>query len=76
MAQLLRAPSALGKRTFGIELFHVASSGGILSVPPAVTEARRRSMLGALAAVALLTAVPARIGARHPVAGILRAELA
>jgi ABC-type lipoprotein release transport system permease subunit len=75
VAQLLPAlPGALAGVPLGIELFHVANSGGILSVPPASWLAA--VVLGALAAVALLTAVPARIGARRPVAGILRAELA
>jgi putative ABC transport system permease protein len=75
VAQLLPAlPGALAGVPLGIELFHVANSGGILSVPPASWLAA--VVLGTLAAVALLTAVPARIGARRPVAGILRAELA
>ena len=75
MAQVLPTlPGALIGVPLGIELFHVANGGGIMSVPPAPWLAA--VILGTLAAVALLTAVPARLGARGPVAGILKAELA
>jgi ABC-type antimicrobial peptide transport system permease subunit len=56
----------------GFGLFTVANQGGAASQPPAwwliVTA------LGTVIAVAALTALPARIGARLPVAEILRAD--
>lgn len=55
----------------GIALFAVANSGGVVSVPPGSWLAA--VVLGALAAVVLLTAIPARLGARQPAARILRA---
>ena len=61
VAQVLPAlPGALIGVPLGIELFHVANSGGILSVPPDSWLAA--VVLGTLAAVGLLTAVPARFG--------------
>jgi len=71
-AQVLPAlPGALIGIPLGIALFAVANSGGVVSVPPGSWLAA--VVLGALAAVALLTAIPARLGARRPAAPILRA---
>jgi ABC-type antimicrobial peptide transport system permease subunit len=56
----------------GFGLFSAASQGGTASQPPAwwlvVT------VLGAVITVAALTSIPARLGARRPVAGVLQAE--
>jgi putative ABC transport system permease protein len=73
VAQVLPAlPGAILGIPLGIGLFAAANGAGILTVPPAwwllVT------ILGTLAVVAGLTTIPARIGARRPVAGILQAE--
>jgi putative ABC transport system permease protein len=58
----------------GIEFFSAANGAGILTIPP--TSWLVAVVLGIPLAVALLTAVPARIGARRPVAKVLQAELA
>ena len=58
----------------GFELFAVASQGGSASQPPAWWLIA--AVLGTVIAVAVLTAVPARIGARRPVAEILQSETA
>ena len=72
-AQVLPAlPGALIGVPLGIALFAVANSGGVVSVPPGSWLAA--AVLGALAAVALVTAIPARLGARRPAAPVLRAE--
>jgi putative ABC transport system permease protein len=74
-AQLLPAvPGALLGIPLGIGLFAAADHGGRLTVPPAWWLAV--AVLATLAAVAGLAAVPARAGARRPVAGILQAETA
>ena len=75
MAQLLPAlPGALLGIPLGIALFEVASGGGLVAIPPAWWLAA--AVLGILAALAVLTSIPARIGARQPVAEVLQAELA
>lgn len=53
----------------GFELFALASQGGSASQPPAWWLIA--AMLGSVIVVAGLTAIPARIGARRPVAEIL-----
>ena len=76
-AQLLPAlPGALLGIPLGIGLFAAANGAGtqVLTVPPAWWLAA--AVLGALVAVAGLTTIPARIGARHPAAAILQSELA
>ncbi len=73
VAQLLPAlPGAILGIPLGIALFKVASGGGLMAIPPAWWLAA--AVLGILAAVALLTHIPARIGARQPVAEALQAE--
>ena len=67
-------PGALIGIPLGIVLFILANGAGIVSVPPAPSLAA--VVLGALAAVAALTAIPAGIGARRPVAPILQSEAA
>ena len=55
----------------GFALFAVANQGGSASQPPAWW--LLAVVLGTVIAVAALTSVPARAGARQPVAGILQA---
>ena len=65
-AQVLPAlPGALLGIPLGIGLFAVANGAGTMTIPPAwwLTAA----VLGTLVAVAGLTSIPARIGARRPV---------
>jgi len=72
VAQLL--PSLLGALLGipgGIAVFDLAKRGGDTVFPSAASLAV--IVLGALVAVALLTAIPARIGARRPVAEVLQA---
>jgi len=74
-AQVLPAlPGALLGVPLGIGLFAAAngSGGRVLTVPPAWWLAA--AVLGTLVAVAGLTIVPARIGARRPAAEILQSE--
>ena len=74
-AQLLPAvPGAIAGIPFGIELFAAASGASAVTVPPAWW--LLAALLGSLIVVAGLTAIPARIGARHPAAEILQAETA
>jgi putative ABC transport system permease protein len=74
-AQALAAlPGALIGVPLGIALFTVANGAQLVSVPPAPWLAA--VVLGALAAVGALTAVPAGIGARQPVAPILQSGTA
>jgi putative ABC transport system permease protein len=76
-AQLLPAlPGALLGIPLGIGLFAAASGAGtrVLAIPPAWWLAA--AVLGTLAAVAGLAAIPARIGGRRPAAAILQSELA
>ena len=58
----------------GIGLYDAASNGGGSALPPAPWLVA--VVLAAVAAVAVLTVIPARIGARRPVAEILQAETA
>ncbi len=76
-AQVLPAlPGALLGIPLGIALFAAANGAGtrVLTIPPVWWLAT--AMLGTLVAVAGLTAIPARIGARRPAAAILQSGLA
>jgi len=74
-AQVLPAlPGALLGIPLGIGLFALANGGGVTSVPPGSWLAA--VVLGTLAAVAALTAIPAILGARQPAALILQSEAA
>lgn len=70
-AQLL--PALLGI-PLGIGLFAATNGAGTLVVPSAPWLAI--TVLGTLVAVAALTAIPARTGARQPAAAVLQAETA
>ena len=73
LAQVLPAlPGALLGIPLGVALFAVVNSGGLVEAPPAWRVAA--AVLGTLAATAALTAIPARIDARRPVAPLLEAE--
>jgi putative ABC transport system permease protein len=75
MAQVVPAfPGALLGVPLGIGLFAAANHAGIVTIPPASWLAA--AVLGTLLAVAVLTNIPARIGARSPVSEILRADTA
>ncbi len=72
-AQILPAAAgAVAGLPGGFALFAVASQGGTASQPPAWWLIA--AVLGTVLAVAGLTALPARIGARRPVAEILQSE--
>jgi putative ABC transport system permease protein len=72
-AQVLPAvPGALLGIPLGIGLFDVAAQGGGVVVPPASWLAG--AVLGTLAVLAVLAALPARIGAARPVSPVLRAD--
>lgn len=58
----------------GIAVYDLAKRGGTTVVPSALPLAV--VVLGSLVAVGVLTAIPARIGARRPVAEVLQAETA
>ncbi|MGH3291833.1 MAG: FtsX-like permease family protein, partial [Trebonia sp.] len=58
----------------GVGIYDVANNGGSTTVPPAWWLVAM--VLGAVAVVAVLTVIPARIDARRPVAEILQAETA
>lgn len=74
-AQLLPAlPGALIGVPAGVGLYAAVSNGSALTMPSDQWVAA--AVAGALVAVALFTAVPARLGARGPVAVILRSETA
>ena len=74
-AQLLPAlPGALLGIPLGIGLFAAANGAGIVTIPPASW--LLAAVLGTLVAVAGLTTIPARIGARRSVAEILQSETA
>jgi putative ABC transport system permease protein len=74
-AQLLPAlPGAIAGIPAGIGLYAAVSSGQALPVPPPWQ--LLAVVLGTLLVVAGLTAIPARIGARRPVAEILQSETA
>ena len=73
VAQVLAAlPGAIAGVPLGIGLFAVAVKNG--SLPPASWLAA--AVLGTLLVMAALTVVPARLGARQPVAEVLQAEAA
>jgi Mg2+/Co2+ transporter CorB len=59
-----------------VVLITLSVVNAIFSAWVTALDARYPSALGAMVAVAALTAIPARIGARRSVSGILRAELA
>jgi putative ABC transport system permease protein len=74
-AQLLPAlPGAVLGIPAGIGLVTAVSHGGALVIPPAWQ--LLGFVLGVLLVLAGLTAIPARIGARRPVAEILQSETA
>jgi putative ABC transport system permease protein len=74
-AQLVSAvPGALLGIPAGLGLIAAASRGGTSYSIPAAQLAG--VVLGTLFVMAALTAIPARIGARHPVAEILQSETA
>jgi putative ABC transport system permease protein len=73
VAQVLAAlPGAIAGVPLGIGLFAAVVKNG--SVPPVSWLVA--AVLGALIAMAALTAIPARLGSRHPVAEVLQAEAA
>ena len=65
-------PGALLGVPLGIGLFAAANHAGIVTIPPAPWLAA--TVLGTLIAVAALTTIPARIGARRPAGEIRQAE--
>ena len=67
-------PGAILGIPLGIGLFAAANHGGLMTIPPAWWLAA--AVLATLPAVAGLTAITARIGARRPAAEILQAETA
>ncbi|MGH3261708.1 MAG: FtsX-like permease family protein, partial [Trebonia sp.] len=72
-AQILPAiPGAVLGIPAGIGLYAAVSNGGVVTVPPMSTLIA--VVLVAVLVVAALTAIPARIGARWPVAEVLQAE--
>jgi putative ABC transport system permease protein len=74
-AQLLPAlPGALLGIPLGIGLFAAANGAGTVTIPPASW--LLAAVLGTLVAVAGLSTIPARLGARRPVAEILQSEIA
>ena len=62
-------PAALAGLPIGVGLYAAVSNGGGLVIPPIPWLAA--AVLATLAATAALTAIPARIGARRPVAAVL-----
>jgi putative ABC transport system permease protein len=75
LAQLLPAlPGAVLGIPVGIALFRLASGGGEMAIPSVWWLVL--AVLSILAGLAVLTSIPARIGARQPVAEVLQAELA
>jgi len=74
-SQLLPAlPGGIIGVPAGIGLYAAVSNGGGLTLPPFAWLVA--VVLAVLLAVALLTAIPARIGAGHPIVGILQSEAA
>jgi putative ABC transport system permease protein len=74
-AQVLPAvPGALLGIPLGIGLFDAAAHGVGMVVPPGSWLAA--AVIGTLVAIAVLAAIPARVGARRPVSPILQAETA
>jgi putative ABC transport system permease protein len=73
VAQVLSAlPGAVLGIPLGLLLFKAAVHGGTLPPPLWLAGA----LIGALVAIAALTLVPARIGARRPIAEVLQSETA
>ena len=74
-AQVLPAvPGVLLGIPLGIELFAAAAQGTGVVVPPALWLAG--AVLGTLAVLAALAAIPARVGARRPISPVLQADSA
>jgi putative ABC transport system permease protein len=74
-AQVIPAvPGALLGVPLGIGLFKLANHAGLTTIPPAGWLAA--AVVATLIAVAVLAAIPARIGARRPVFEILQSEAA
>jgi len=74
-AQMLSAlPGAIVGIPLGVELFAAANRGRILTTPP--TSWLIAVVVGTLVVVALLAAIPARIGNRRSVTEVLQAEFA
>jgi len=74
-AQVIPAvPGALLGVPLGIGLFAAANHAGVVTVPPAWWLIA--AVLATLLAIAVLTSVPARLGARRPAGDELRAETA
>jgi putative ABC transport system permease protein len=74
-AQLIPAlPGVIIGIPAGLGLFAALDSGGSETIPPATWLAA--VAVGTLLVLAVLTAIPARIGAQRPVAAILQAEMA
>jgi ABC-type antimicrobial peptide transport system permease subunit len=74
-AQVLPAlPGAILGIPAGIGLYVAVSNGGVITIPPLWQ--LLAVVIGAVAVVAGLTAIPARLGARRPVAEILQSEAA
>jgi putative ABC transport system permease protein len=74
-AQVIPAvPGALLGVPLGIGLFKLANHAGLTTIPPAWWMAA--AVVATLVGVALLAAIPARIGARRPVFEILQSETA
>jgi putative ABC transport system permease protein len=65
-------PGSLVGIPLGIGLLEAANGAGVVTVPSGWWLAA--AVLGTLLVVAGLTAIPARMGARRPVAGILQSE--
>jgi predicted lysophospholipase L1 biosynthesis ABC-type transport system permease subunit len=74
-AQVLPAvPGVLLGIPLGIGLFDVAAQGAGVVVPPALW--LTGAALGTVAVLAVLAAIPARVGARRPVSPVLQADSA
>ena len=74
-AQVLPAlPGAILGVPLGIALFATTNGAGTVIIPPSWWLGA--AVLGTVLAVAGLTSIPARMGARHPVTEILRSETA
>jgi putative ABC transport system permease protein len=65
-------PGALVGIPLGIGLFTAANGAGVVTIPPGWWLAA--AVLGTLLVLAALTVIPARMGARRPVAGNLQSE--
>jgi len=67
-------PGAIVGVPLGIGVFAVANGGGVTTIPPVAWLVG--AVLACLLAVAGLTAIPARTGARRPAGEVLRSEVA